>query len=78
MSLLDGANGRRFIVVGPEEIGWDHYTVVIADFSWWIQNEKGIYAWMERHLPKGRMHHEGMVMNFPTGELVTQFLLQWG
>ena len=78
MSLLDGANGRRFIVVTPEEIGWTDYVVVIADFAWWIQNEKGIYSWMEDHLPKGRMHHEGMVMNFPTGELVTQFLLQWG
>ena len=52
--------------------------MVIADFAWWIQNEKGIYGWMEEHLPKGRMHHEGMVMNFPNGELVTQFLLQWG
>lgn len=78
MSILDGANGRRFIVVTPEEVGWDYYTVVIADFSWWIQNEREIYAWMEQHLPKGRMHHEGMVMNFPNGELVTQFLLQWG
>ena len=78
MSLLDGADGRRFIVVTPEEIGWDKYTVVIADFAWWIQNEKGIYDWMEQHLPKGRMHHEGMVLSIPSGELVTQFLLQWG
>ena len=52
--------------------------IVIADFSWWIQNEKGIYRWMEAHLPKGRMHHEGMVMNMPSAELVTAFLLKWG
>lgn len=78
MSLLDGANGRRFIVVSPEEIGWIDYTVVIADFAWWIQNEKEIYLWMEQHLPKGRMHHEGMVFNVPSAELVTAFLLQWG
>lgn len=78
MSLLDGANGRRFIVVSPEEIGWHQYTVVIADFAWWIQNEKDIYAWMEEHLPKGRMHHEGMVISIPDSEIVTAFLLQWG
>jgi len=78
MSLLDGANGRRFIVVTPEEVGWSDYMVVIADFAWWIQNERDIYTWMERNLPNGRMHHEGMTVSLPSQEQVTAFLLKWG
>lgn len=78
MSILDGANGRRFIVTGPFDTSMPDYYVVIADFAWWIQNERGIYVWMEKNLPKGRMHHEGMVLNMPKEEQVTAFLLKWG
>jgi hypothetical protein len=51
---------------------------MIKDFSWWIQNERDIYKWMERNLPHGRMHDEGMILSIPTEEQVTAFLLTWG
>jgi hypothetical protein len=78
MSLLDGANGRRFIVTGPfdHEMPW-HY-LVIADISHWLKNEPEIYTWMEINLPRGRLHQVGMTMEFETEEQITAFLLRWG
>ena len=72
--------GKRFILGGEFEFPGNptsHY-LIILDFAWWIQNERDIYKWMEQNLPKGRMHHEGMVLSIPTKELVTAFLLSWG
>lgn len=78
MSLLDGANGRRFIVSGPfdHEMPW-HY-IVIADISYWLNNEPAIYTWMEQNLPRGRLHQQGMTLELETEEQVTAFLLKWG
>jgi hypothetical protein len=78
MSLLDGANGRRFIVSGPfdHEMPW-HY-IVIADISYWLNNEPAIYTWMEQNLPRGRLHQQGMTLELETKEQVTAFLLKWG
>ncbi len=80
MTIFNDNEGKRFIDAGDH--GWgpsdpNHY-LIIKDFSWWIQNERDIYSWMEINLPKGRMHHEGMVISMPTREQITVFLLTWG
>lgn len=80
MTIFDDNEGKRFIDAGDH--GWEpsdpNYYLIIKDFSWWIQNERDIYTWMETNLPKGRMHHEGMVISMPTREQITVFLLTWG
>lgn len=83
MTIFDDNEGKRFINAGQHSFsaynGNTHnYYIMIKDFSWWIQNERDIYEWMERNLPHGRMHHEGMIVSVPTEEDVTAFLLQWG
>lgn len=72
--------GKRFVLGGEFEFNDSEscYYLIIYDFAWWIQNERDIYKWMETHLPKGRMHHEGMVISMPSADLVTRFLLEWG
>lgn len=77
MSILDGANGRKFISTGPfdHEMPW-HY-LVITDIDYWLKNEKGIYAWMDENLPRGRLHQEGMTIVLETEEQVTAFCLRW-
>lgn len=78
MSILDGANGRKFIVSGPFDHEMPYYYLVIADITYWLNNEPEIYAWMDVNLPRGRMHQEGMTISMPTEKLITAFLLQWG
>ena len=78
MSILDGANGRRFIVSGPFDHEMPYHYIVIADITYWLKNEKAIYVWMEGNLPRGRLHQEGMTLALDTEEQVTAFLLQWG
>ena len=83
MSIFDDNEGKRFINAGQHSFAevkgiTDNYWLMIKDFSWWIQNEREIYDWMEKNLPHGRMHHEGMVLSIPTEEQVTAFLLRWG
>ena len=78
MSLLDGANGRRFIASGPFDHEMPYYYVVIADITFWLKNEPAIYTWMEANLPRGRLHQQGMTVELETEEQVTAFLLRWG
>jgi hypothetical protein len=78
-NIFDLHEGQRFINGGEFDygLGPNHY-IIIKDFAWWIQNEVEIYQWMELNLPKGRMHHEGMVISIPYEKMVTAFLLTWG
>lgn len=78
MSLLDGANGRRFIASGPFDHEMPYHYIVIADITFWLKNEPAIYKWMEDNLPRGRLHQEGMTVVVETEEQVTAFLLRWG
>jgi hypothetical protein len=82
-NIFDDNEGKRFINAGQHAFATvtgmtDNYYLMIKDFSWWIQNEKEIYAWMEKNFPNGRMHHEGMILSIPKEEQVTAFLLRWG
>ena len=78
MTILDGAQGRRFIASGPFDHEMPYYYIVIADITFWLKNEKNIYEWMELNLPRGRLHQEGMTLALETEEQVTAFLLKWG
>lgn len=77
MSLLDGANGRKFIASGPFDHEMPYYYIVIADIGYWMKNETEIYAWMDENLPRGRLHQTGMTLALDTDEQVTAFLLKW-
>jgi hypothetical protein len=77
MSLLDGVNGRRFIVSGPFDHEMPYFYIVIANIGYWIQEEKAIYAWMEDNLPRGRMHQEGMTIALESEQQVTAFIMRW-
>ena len=77
MSILRGADGRRFIVSGPFDHEMPNFYIVIADITFWLKNERDIYAWMEDHLPRGRLHQEGMTIVLEREEEVTSFIMRW-
>ena len=77
MSLLDGANGRRFILSGPFDDEMPCHYIVIADISYWIKNEPEIYAWMDENLSRGRLHQEGMTIVLEDEKDALAFLLKW-
>lgn len=67
----------RFIVSGPFDDEMPFFYIIIADFSWWNANESAIYRWMDQCLPRGRMHHRGLVLELDNEELASLFLLKW-
>lgn len=77
MSILDGANGRKFIVSGPFDHEMPYHYIVISDITYWLKHEPEIYSWMDEHLPRGRLHQEGMTVALETEQQVTAFLLRW-
>lgn len=77
MSILSKTDDRRFMLAGPFDDEMPYYYVVIADYRWWVRNEKTIYDWMDLCLPKGRMHHRGMVIVLETEADASNFLLKW-
>ena len=77
MSILRGADGRRFIVSGPFDHEMPYHYIVIADITFWLKNEPAIYAWMDENLPRGRMHQQGMTVELETEEQVTAFIMRW-
>lgn len=77
MSILDGANGRRFIISGPFDEEMPYHYVVIADIDFWLKNEKRIYAWMDVNLPRKRLHHTGMVLELDSEQDAFAFILRW-
>lgn len=77
MSILDGANGRKFILAGPFDKEMPYYYIVISDIKFWNDNEPAIYAWMDENLPRGRLHQTGMVIELDNDLDATAFLLRW-
>ena len=77
MSILDGANGRRFVVGGPFGHEMPDYYIMITDINFWFDNETQIYAWMDENLPRGRLHQEGMVVVLEQEKDVTAFIMRW-
>lgn len=51
--------------------------LIIEDFVWWTQNNKEIVEWMDLHLPRGKEHQQGTVINFDNNEQRSWFLLRW-
>jgi hypothetical protein len=52
-------------------------TLLISDYDWWQQNEGEILEWMEKCLPRGREHRQGMVIEFDDNQDRVNFLLRW-
>lgn len=77
MSILDGANGRRFILSGPFDEEMPYHYIVIADIGFWLKNEPAIYAWMDENLPRGRMHQAGMTIELDNSQDALAFLMRW-
>jgi hypothetical protein len=77
MSLLDGANGRKFIATGPFDDEMPYHYIVIADIQFWVDNEDEIYQWMEDNLPRGKAHHAGMMISLDSEIDRTAFCLRW-
>lgn len=77
MSVVFGEDKSRLIVTGPFDDEMPYYYVIIADFRWWADNEREIYAWMRRCLPNGEQHHQGMVVTLKDEQDVVNFLLRW-
>ena len=67
----------RFQVTGPFDDDMPNYYIIIADYRWWVNHELEIYAWMDQCLPKGRHHHQGMVVVIEDEHHATNFLLRW-
>ena len=77
MSLLEGANGRKFILSGPFDEEMPYHYIVISDISFWNNNEPAIYAWMDENLPRGRLHQTGMVIELDNERDALAFLMRW-
>lgn len=77
MSLLDGANGRKFIATGPFDDEMPFHYIVIADIYYWMENEIEIHQWMEDNLPRGKAHHAGMMISLDSEIDRTAFCLRW-
>lgn len=77
MSLLDGANGRKFIATGPFDDEMPFHYIVIADIYYWMENEADIHSWMEDNLPRGKAHHAGMMISLDSEIDRTAFCLRW-
>ena len=77
MSLLDGANGRKFIATGPFDDEMPFHYIVIADVYYWMENETDIHQWMEDNLPRGKAHHAGMMISLDSELDRTAFCLRW-
>jgi len=71
-------NQNRFILGGPFDSDMPNYYLMITDIEWWIDNDKRVYEWMDLNLPKKRMHHVGMTLEFEDKKDATLFLLRWG
>lgn len=77
MSLLEGADGRKFILSGPFDEEMPYHYVVIADIAFWNEHDEEIYEWMEENLPRGRLHHTGMVLSLDSEKDAFAFVLRW-
>lgn len=51
--------------------------LIIADYAYWVENQKDLEQWMRNTLPRGLAHQQGMILNFDNEEQRTWFLLRW-
>lgn len=77
MSVVFPSDKGRFIATGPFDDDMPHHYIIIADYRWWTDNQKEIYAWMDECLPKGRTHQQGMVVVIDDVADASNFLLRW-
>jgi hypothetical protein len=54
----------RFLLAGPFDEEMPNYYLMITNIKWWIDHEPAVYDWMDVNLPKKRMHHVGMTLEF--------------
>ena len=52
--------------------------LMIADYVWWMDNERDILNWMADKLPEGIDHQQGMTITFGNEQDRLMFLLRWG
>ena len=76
MSILTNTHGK-FLLSGPFDADMPYYYLIITDVEFWVKHETELYAWMEENLPRGKSHHEGMVISLDTEEDALAFLLKW-
>lgn len=76
--------GKRFQLVPgimryglSDREGLGQYGLMIADYVWWMDNEREILNWMVDNLPKGIEHQQGMMIYLPTENDRIIFLLRW-
>lgn len=77
MSVVFPDKKGRFIATGPFDADMPHHYIIITDYRWWANNETELYAWMDQCLPKGRSHHQGMVVIIENAADASNFLLKW-
>lgn len=51
--------------------------VMIADYTWWSDNEREILNWMATHMPRGIEHQQGMTVEFDSEQDALLFMLRW-
>jgi hypothetical protein len=50
---------------------------MIANYTWWHDNEREILNWMAEHLPRGIEHQQGMTVEFDSEQDALLFMLRW-
>jgi hypothetical protein len=50
---------------------------MIADYTWWHDNEREILNWMIEHMPRGIEHQKGMTVEFDSEQDALLFMLRW-
>jgi hypothetical protein len=50
---------------------------MIADYTWWHNNEREILNWMAEHMPRGIEHQQGMTVEFDSEQDAILFMLKW-
>ena len=70
--------GARFELVGPFDNEMPDYYIIIKDFNWWVYNRAAVVGWMNKNLPQGEDHAQGIIISIPNKEDATMFLLKFG
>lgn len=58
-----------------EMMGLTKHALLIADYSWYAENEAEVDAWCKRSIPDA--WRNGMLMMFNTEQEKVMFLLRW-
>lgn len=65
------------MLTGPFDAEMPHYYVMISNIQNWIDHEQEILPWMDNNLPRGRDHHQGMVITLEEEKDAMLFMLRW-